>query len=210
MKSILLLVAFLIASCLLIFLFQSTPFSSPIKTNGSTASSQPENIYQRIKAKGAKAVQYTKGKGYNTRYQFLIDMRLPSNRKRFFVYDALKDSITDAGLVAHGSCRSRYLENAQFSNIPNGGCSSIGKYKIGNVYQGRFGTAYKLHGLDSANSKAFVRNVVLHACDCVPDEETDASICNSLGCPMVSYNFLNRLSKIIKSSSKPVLLWVFE
>src|ERR1700759_2399948 len=40
--------------------------------------------------------------GFNTHLCFLVDMRLPSGKNRFFVYDLDKDSILLAGLVAHG------------------------------------------------------------------------------------------------------------
>lgn len=142
---------------------------------------------------------------------FLIDMSLPSGKKRFFVYDLQADSIITSGLVAHGSCNKRFLKSGQFSNTVNSGCTSIGKYKVGYSYNGNFGKAYKLFGLDSTNNNAFERFVVLHAYSCVPDEETDPQpICNSLGCPMVSYAFLNKLENIIDNSQKPVVLWIYE
>jgi len=144
-------------------------------------------------------------------YCFLIDMSLPSGKKRFFVYDLQKDTIVLSGLVSHGSCNNHFLEQPQFSNIVNSGCSSVGRYKIGYSYKGNFGKAYKLYGLDSTNSQAFNRAVVLHAYDCVPDYEVDPqTICNSLGCPMISYKFLSDISKIIDHSQRPILLWIFE
>lgn len=156
------------------------------------------------------ATTFAKRKGYSTRYQFLVDMQIPSGNKRFFVYDALKDSMVHSGLVAHGGCRTKFLQEAEFSNVPECGCSSTGKYKIGYAYQGQFGKAFKLYGLDSTNSNAYKRNVVLHAYDCVPDVETEPyTICNSLGCPMVSYNFLDTLRNYIEASPKPILLWIY-
>ncbi|MGZ5191235.1 MAG: murein L,D-transpeptidase catalytic domain-containing protein, partial [Flavisolibacter sp.] len=89
------------------------------------------------------------------------------------------------------------------------GCTSLGKYKIGNPYQGKFGLAYKLYGLDKTNSNAFSRFVVLHAHDCVPDDETENEICQSPGCPTVSVAFLKELKTMINNSEKPVLLWIY-
>ena len=97
-----------------------------------------------------------------------------------------------------------------FSNTPGCGCTSIGKYKVSYRYKGRFGAAFKLRGLDITNNNAFNRAIVLHAYDCVPDIETyPAAICNSLGCPMVSYKYLREITSIIVASDKPLLLWVF-
>ena len=166
---------------------------------------------QKLQDKALSLKKFASANGYCTSYCFLIDMSLHSGRNRFFIYDLNNNKIAKEGLVAHGSCNSNYLEEASFSNVSGDGCSSTGRYKVGYAYEGRFGTAYKLYGLDSSNSNAFKRNVVLHAYGCVPDSETyPQSLCNSLGCPMVSYSFLETASKYIKQSRKPVLLWVFE
>ena len=100
-------------------------------------------------------------------------------------------------------------KKAVFSNTPNSLCSSLGKYKIGVKYNGRFGKAYKLHGLENTNNKAYERYIVLHGYDCVPDETLYPEyLCNSEGCPMVSYKFLDTLSGYIDNSKKPILLWI--
>jgi len=90
------------------------------------------------------------------------------------------------------------------------GCTSLGKYRIGNSYYGKFGLAFKLYGLDKTNSNAFNRFIVLHAHDCMPDTEVADEVCQSNGCPMVSPHFLKKLEPIIKSAKRPVLLWIFE
>lgn len=154
--------------------------------------------------------EFAEAKGYSTRYCFLIDMSIPSGRNRFFVYDLEKDAVAYSGLVAHGSCEERFLSRAKFSNVANSGCSSMGRYKVGVFYNGKYGESFKLHGLDNSNSNAFSRGVVIHGYDCVPDEEIFPRVlCNSLGCPMVSYNFFDRLSRIIQRSDKPILLWIY-
>lgn len=164
----------------------------------------------RLRSKATSIREFAASRGYSTHYSFLVDMRLPSGQKRFFVYDLQADSVCYSGMVAHGNCRSGFLEEAVFSNVPECGCSSIGKYKVGYPYEGQFGQAFKLHGLDSTNSNAFQRTIVLHAYDCVPDEEVYPSpICNSLGCPMVSYRFLDTLAATINNSRKPILLWIY-
>lgn len=163
-----------------------------------------------LKGRAQRLKTYARAKGFATDYCFLIDMNRPSGKNRFFIYDLRKDSITAAGLVAHGSCNTTFLRTARFSNTPNEGCSSLGIYKVGYKYNGRFGRAYKLHGLDSTNSNAFKRAVVLHAYDCVPDKEIyPLSACNSLGCPMVSYAFLDKAARVIDQARRPVLLWVY-
>jgi L,D-transpeptidase catalytic domain len=81
---------------------------------------------------------------------------------------------------------------------------------IGNGYRGRFGSAYKLYGLDSSNSNASKRAIVLHSYECVPEQEIyPLPVCNSRGCPMVSSKFLQKLKSYIESSDRPVLLSIF-
>lgn len=165
----------------------------------------------KLKNFSEQARLFCKSKGYNTDECFLIDMSLPSGKNRMFEYDMKKDSVISYGLVAHGSCNTNFLATPKFSNKPGCGCTALGKYKIGGKYVGRFGNAYKLYGLDSTNSNAYKRNIVLHSYYMVPAKETDpVPICNSLGCAMISTNYLTLLSKKIDASGRPILLWVFE
>jgi L,D-transpeptidase catalytic domain len=161
-----------------------------------------------LKANEAKA--FVEKNNYNQSVCFLVDMSLPSGQNRFFVYDLAADSVQSSGLVAHGSCNQFWLEGRKYGNAVGCGCTSLGKYKIGNPYNGRFGLAFKLFGLENTNNKAFARFVVLHSHDCVPEMEVKNDICQSNGCPMVSPGFLKRLQRIINESKKPLLLWIYE
>lgn len=164
----------------------------------------------RLAAEAARQRSFLATHGLNTNYCFLVDMQVPSGKDRFFVYDLHRDSIIASGLVAHGSGSRRFAVNPSFSNKNGSNCTSLGRYRIGYPYRGHFGRSYKLYGLDSSNSQAFVRNVVLHSFSAVPELETYPSpICNSLGCPMVSQGFLRALEPLIDSSPKPVCLCIF-
>ncbi len=164
----------------------------------------------RLKGQAENLCAYLKREQYNTTYCFLVDMRINSGKKRFFVYNLEKDSVEVAGLVAHGSGSER-VDTAYFSNEPGSNCTSLGKYKIGNSYNGKFGLAYKLYGLDKTNDNAFNRFVVLHAHSCIPEAEVyPVSICESWGCPTVSPAFLQALKKYIDPSEKPILLNIYK
>ncbi len=162
----------------------------------------------RLKNHSSQLLSYAKQKSYNTNHAFLIDMKLTSGSNRFFVYDLKKDSVLKSGLVTHG-----YGNNDQrisFSNIPGSYCTSLGKYKIGKPYNGRFGLAYKLYGLDSSNSNAINRYIVLHSHACVPDAEVAPElICMSQGCPTVAPAFLKQLATFLDMADKPILLYIF-
>lgn len=147
----------------------------------------------------------------NSRVCFLIDMSISSGKKRFFVYDIEKNIGIVSGLVTHGRCNEPWLKGRKYSNTEGSGCSSLGLYKVGAKYNGRFGPAYKLHGLDSSNSNAFRRFVVLHEMDCIPEEETfPFPICQSDGCPAVSHGFFKTMQQVVSTSGNPVLLYIYE
>ncbi|MBN9297030.1 MAG: murein L,D-transpeptidase catalytic domain family protein [Filimonas sp.] len=155
------------------------------------------------------AAAYAKSHAMNEQYFFFADLSAHSGLKRFVVVDMQQQKVITAGLVAHGAGGPYFADTARFSNVPNSYCSSVGRYKVGEKYPGRFGSAYKLYGLDKTNDKAYDRSVVLHAYDCVTDVTIyPAYTCNSLGCPMVSYTFLKTLSGYIDKSRKPILLWI--
>jgi hypothetical protein len=125
-------------------------------------------------------------------------------------YRTLTDTLLLAGRVAHGIGNHTFAADPSFSNTDGSGYTSLSRYRIGAPYAGRIGRAYKLYGLDSTNSQAFRRNIVLHSYSYVPEAEIDPyPICNSLGCPMVSPGFLRQLEPLIDRSPHPILLWIF-
>ncbi|MDX6188400.1 murein L,D-transpeptidase catalytic domain family protein [Flavobacterium sp. Fl-318] len=147
---------------------------------------------------------------YSNKTAFFIDMKISSGKNRFFVYDLQNNRVIDKGLVAHGSGSETKVEGElKFSNVNNSLSTSLGKYYIGYSYNGDFGKAYKLHGLDKTNDNAFLRNIVLHKYSKVPYEEQDTPICNSYGCPMVNERFYKRIEKLIDASDKKIVLDIY-
>lgn len=147
---------------------------------------------------------------YNNQIGFFIDMKIHSGKNRFFIYNFKTQKIVGKGLVAHGSgSETNTLGELKFLNINNSYATSLGKYSIGHSYMGTFGKAYKLYGLDTTNSLAYSRNIVLHKFASVPFEEQDNYICNSQGCPMVNEKFYSELEQIIDQSKKSILLTIF-
>lgn len=147
---------------------------------------------------------------YNKRIAFFIDMKIPSGKNRFFVYDLKLNKIIDKGLVAHGSGSETKIQGKlKFSNIQNSLSTSLGRYSIGNHYNGKFGKAYKLQGLDNTNSNAFTRNIVFHYYFDVPYKEQDNYICNSYGCPMVNKKYFERIAKIIDHSKSNIVMNIY-
>jgi len=174
-----------------------------------TKTSIKETTLNKLAFTASQAAIFAAKNHYNTEVCFFVDMSLESGKSRFFVYDLKKKEVRMKGLVTHGCCNKEWLNGRQYGNAVGCGCTSLGKYKIGNPYQGKFGLAYKLYGLDTTNSNAYDRFVVLHSMKCVPEQEVNPyPICQSDGCPTVSPGFLQQLASIINASPRPVLLWI--
>ncbi|MBK7763176.1 MAG: murein L,D-transpeptidase catalytic domain family protein [Bacteroidetes bacterium] len=147
---------------------------------------------------------------YNQEIAFFIDMKIPSSKNRFFVYNLQENKMITQGLVAHGTGSETDIEGElKFSNIKNSLCTSLGKYEVGNSYSGQFGKAYKLIGFDTSNNNALVRNIVLHKYEMVPFAEQNEVICNSYGCPMVNEKFFMKLEEIIDEAQHPILMKIY-
>jgi len=212
--------AFVLVSLLLIvpvfgFSFWSNPIFGSRLLNNILISYANKEISKietigRLNEKASKVKDYVKDQGYNTQYCFFIDMRIPSGKNRFFVYNLENDFIEIAGLVAHGRGSDNGSDGLFFSNEPNSYCTSLGKYRMGKPYSGSFGLSYKLYGLDKTNNKAFNRSVVLHSYCGVPNKEVyPEPICKSEGCPVVSPAFITQLKPYLDNSDKPILLWIY-
>lgn len=189
------------------FVTSSVFTNAPLSHHKISTHREAKPVISRHKIADVKV--FVKNNNYNQQFCFIIDMALPSGSNRFFVYDLQKDTITHAGLVTHGNCMQYWLEGRKYSNDIGCGCTSLGKYKVGKSYFGKFGLAYKLYGLDSSNSNTFKRFVVLHSHACVPVQEQKGDICQSNGCPTVSPGFLKKLQKIIDNTGKPILLFIY-
>lgn len=185
--------------------------SSPKRKGQSTAKQETmDHDANRTLQHAHQLETYLKSQQFNNQIAFLVDMRIPSGKNRFFVYDFGAKKISAAGLVTHGSGSILDGDSLQFSNVPGSSCTSLGHYRIGKPYQGRFGLAYKLYGLDASNSEAFNRFVVLHSHACVPEMEiAPLGICESLGCPTVAPSFLQKLAAIIDGAKAPIVLWIY-
>ena len=185
-------------------------YNKNLITKPTIANTIKNNCIHKMNGYAKNAHAFVHKNDYDTNVCFLIDMQLPSGKKRFFIYDFANGSVSHSGLVTHGGGSVTNSDTLVFNNVPNAHATSLGKYKVGQKYQGKFGTAYKLYGLENSNSKAFDRFVVLHAHACVPNKDIyPAQLCTSHGCPTVSPSFLNILEPYLYNSTKPILLWIY-
>jgi hypothetical protein len=101
----------------------------------------------------------------------VADFSLPSSTPRFHVVN-LADGSVRSHLVAHGKgsdpTHTGWLE--RFSNEPRSNATSAGAYKTDSVYVGAHGRSMRLEGLDSTNSNALSRAIVVHGAWYVSEE----------------------------------------
>lgn len=198
----------LLAGCLLACKDKKKP-----RDHASTLPAAPPRVMApdpaALHRKADQLQQYAAAHGYNTRYAFLADLSVFSGGKRFVCYDLSQHKIISTGLVSHGQGPDVMAEKVVFSNVSGSHCSSLGKYRIGGKYSGRFGTAYKLYGLDSSNSHAFDRFVVLHSYPSVPLTAQMEGIVRSDGCPMLNPDYFATLEPYLDQASRPILLWIY-
>lgn len=176
----------------------------------SKVDSQQAKVEEIPFTKISEIKNFIKNKGYNQELAIFINFKIPSGKYRYFIYDLKNEKIIYKAVVSHGSGSVISGSNAlKFSNVEGSYQSSLGKYEIGKSYIGQFGKSYRLKGLDTTNSRAMERAIVLHSLPCVPDIESQNPACLSLGCPMLSINAFKESAKHIDKSEQPIMLYAF-
>ena len=105
----------------------------------------------------------------------------------------------------------RLKTKPEFSNVPDSHCSSLGKYLVAERGWSGWGihVNYKLDGLETTNSNARKRVIVLHSWDAISDEEVfPRGTPEGWGCPSVSNNTMRRLDAKLKEN-KRVIMWIY-
>jgi hypothetical protein len=213
---------FLLSGCFVCFLMVSVFYidakSQPVKyftenfvykapNSDGPAKPNPADFAKRV----TEAKVFCKENRLNTNTAIFVDLGLHSDKYRCFVVRISDGAIRQKGMVTHGSGKTGLLQGERkYSNEEGSLLSALGKYKIGKSYQGQFGLAYKLHGLEATNSNAFSRYIVLHGHECVTDTESEELLCQSWGCPTVSPAFLLSLKKVIENTPGSLLLWIYD
>lgn len=143
--------------------------------------------------------------GYRTDYVLMANFRIPIYYKRFFLIDLKKDTIAKQSLVAHGKGMGSSGCKPVYCNKSGSLCSSFGRYRLGDSLWGEFGKGFYMHGLDTSNSNAVKRLIVLHYYDMAPCEEGE-SVYFSEGCPMLCKKDFYFYDAIIQKTKRPMLL----
>jgi L,D-transpeptidase catalytic domain/Rv2525c-like, glycoside hydrolase-like domain len=108
----------------------------------------------------------------SARYWAIADFNIRSSEPRLFLFD-VRDNDVQSYLCAHGKGSEGPTDDGYanvFSNVSGSNCTSLGIYRCAETYNGKHGFSMRLDGLESTNSNARARAVVMHAASYVSPE----------------------------------------
>ena len=179
-----------------------------------------------LDARAEEALEYCKEKGYNTDCCLLVDYGRHSGRVRFFLWDFEKEKPALKCLCAHGYGKGSTARKPVFSNEPGSFCSSLGHYRVGKektMSKPKGRKALVLYGKDKTNSNALQRGILIHPVS-LPNFPIYPLMIpvkvhkilghkirpKSEGCITIPFRKYSEVVETVKSSSKPLMLWVYE
>lgn len=205
---------------LLFFLSACSAEGQTLSAGQSTSAEMPPKPgadLNRLREIASEAEKFCRNRNFNLEFCLLIDMGVHSGLNRFFVWSFSADSALYSWPVGHGCCDNTWekdesRDNPEFSNTDGSHCSSLGRYMVGERGYSNWGihVKYMLHGLESTNSNAASRYIVLHSWEQMPSAEVyPAGSPEGWGCPTLSDSNMLLLDPLLKKSQLPALLWIF-
>ena len=167
------------------------------------------SLQSRVKERAKRLLEFCAERGYNTRLALFVDLSRHSGRHRFVVWDFELQRAIISCPVSHGSgstkshVRSAY---AHLSNEDGSHLSSVGRALIAERYEGRYGVAYRLDGLDASNSNLRPRCVVLHGWEHTTSYPIwPRATVGSFGCPVLSRRRMAEVDALLMNESGVVI-----
>lgn len=180
-----------------------------------------------IETKAEELKEYCVKNNYNTNIGVLVDYSVHSGRTRFVVWDFNNNKALLKSICAQGCGKGENQGKNVFSNEMGSLCSSLGHYKIGkerkmNSIKGR--PALNLTGLDSTNSNAIARGILIHPVHLPSFSIYPFSIPSKVyrifgkaimrpyseGCVTIPFDKYKETVTILnENKGKPVILWVY-
>ena len=146
---------------------------------------------------------------YNMKIALFVDLSLHSGRNRFVVWDFESEMPLLVCPVSHGSGSAKPHKRTAYAKISNedgSHLSSLGRALLAERYEGRYGVAYRLDGLDSSNSNLRSRCVVLHSWHYTTSFPIfPLPTVGSFGCPVISPKMMSRLDAILSEHSRVII-----
>ena len=187
-----------------------------------TGNSAPGDLDERAE----EALEYCKENGYSTDYCLLVDYGWHSGRVRFFIWDFNKGKPVMKCLCAHSYGQGSTARKPVFSNEIGSFYSSLGHYRVGRektMSKPKGRKALVLYGKDKTNSNALKRGILIRPVS-LPNFPIYPLLIpvkvhkvfghkirpKSEGCITIPFRKYSRVVETVKSSSKPLMLWVYE
>jgi hypothetical protein len=92
----------------------------------------------------------------------IVDFSKPMEVERLYVVDLDSQKIIKSSKVCHGIGSGQTSIPSKFSNTPNSKMSSKGVMRTAESYDGQWGYAMRVDGLQDINSKVRSRSIVFH------------------------------------------------
>lgn len=171
----------------------------------------PESIVE-------ESYKYCKENNYNTDVCVFVNYSIASNTNRFFVYDFGGKKLLIKSFCAHGYGKNSTKQTPVFSNEIGSNCSSLGKFVITGYRKMNTIDEYcfELKGLESTNSNAFKRGILIHpywVVDLFQSNKKTLHIplgMTSRGCFTISHDAMTEITKLYKKqTNKNILLYAF-
>lgn len=153
-----------------------------------------------------EALKFCKNNKLNTNYCVFVDFSKHAGKKRYAIYNFNSRKVEYSSVCANGQNKN------EFSNKEGSHLSSLGKYKITSIV-GRMGIGEEciiLEGLESTNSNAHKRQILIHSHKSVyynpgtfPFNFFHKNL--SWGCFVID----RKAFRMTKKTSKPMLLWAY-
>ena len=133
----------------------------------------------------------------------IVDLSLPSSKKRLFVIDLNACKLIFNTYVSHGRNSGKEWAT-RFSNNPHSYESSLGFYVTGETYIGHHGYSLRLNGKEQGiNDNASSRGIVIHGASYVNERiaKSHGYIGRSEGCPAIPKKLHRAIIEKIKNGT---------
>lgn len=134
----------------------------------------------------------------------VIDFTQPNTNYRFYIINNKNGQLIDNFRVAHGSGSGKGSMVERVSNKYGSLCTSVGVYRVGETYYGKYGKSLRLDGLEKGfNSNARMRAVVLHRSNYV----TKTKVGHSWGCFAVDNSQFEEIFHLLENKKIIIAYW---
>lgn len=167
------------------------------------------SLRSRVEARAAALRSYCEQEGYNTHLALFVDLSRHSGRCRFMAWDFEQNRPILSSPVSHGSGSQRSHRRSAYARLSNedgSHLSSVGRALVAERYEGSYGIAYRLDGLESTNSNLRSRCVVLHGWSYTTTLPIfPIPTVGSFGCPVLSKRVMSRVDELLRNQDRVIL-----